>query len=67
MAWTTCTSEAVTFYTIFHGGIRTYVNNYLTNASTPLASQTRNTYGLANNYQSPRDVRFGFRFSTSKL
>ena len=59
---TTCATEQATFYTIFHGGILTYVNNYITNPSTPLASQTRNTYGLANNYQSPRDVRFGFRF-----
>jgi hypothetical protein len=29
---------------------------------TPLANRRLNTYGLANNFQAPRDVRFGFRF-----
>lgn len=29
---------------------------------TPLAGQRLNTYGLANNFQAPRDVRFGVRF-----
>ncbi len=29
---------------------------------TPLASRTLNTYGQANGFQLPRDVRFGFRF-----
>lgn len=60
---TTCGSEQATFYTIFHGGIQQYVTNYITNTTTTsLANRTRNTYGLANNYQAPRDVRFGFRF-----
>lgn len=59
---TTCSSESATFYTIFHGGIRTFVNNFLANPATPLASQRRNTYGLTNGFQGPRDVRFGFRF-----
>lgn len=55
--------EAAVFQTIFNGvGIRQFVNNYLNSASTPLASRTLNTYGLANEFQGPRDVRFGFRF-----
>ncbi|MET0754084.1 MAG: TonB-dependent receptor [Pyrinomonadaceae bacterium] len=29
---------------------------------TPLASRVLNTYGQSNNFQAPRDVRFGFRF-----
>ena len=28
----------------------------------PLANRTLNSYGLANSFQGPRDVRFGFRF-----
>ena len=59
---TTCATEQATFYTIFHGGIRTFVDNFINNPATSLASRTRNTYGLANGYQNPRDVRFGFRF-----
>lgn len=60
---TTCTSEAAVFQTIFNGtGIRTAVNNFVNSPLTPVASQKRVTYGFANNFQGPRDVRFGFRF-----
>lgn len=61
---TACTSEAAVFQTIFNGGgIRQFVLNYVNNTTlTPLANQRLNTYGLANNFQAPRDVRFGFRF-----
>ncbi len=61
---TTCTTEAAVFQTIFNGtGIRQFVLNYVNNTTlTPLAGQRLNTYGLANNFQGPRDVRFGFRF-----
>ncbi len=60
---TTCGSEAAVFQTIFNGtGIRQFVLNYLNSPVTPLANRTLNTYGFANNFQNPRDVRFGFRF-----
>lgn len=61
---TTCTSEAAVFNTIFNGpGIRQNVLNYVNNTTlTPLAGQRLNTYGLANNFQAGRDVRFGVRF-----
>lgn len=58
---TTCTSEGAVFQTIFNGGgIRQFVNNYLTAQGTSTAGRL-NTYGLANGFQGPRDVRFGFR------
>jgi Outer membrane receptor for ferrienterochelin and colicins len=60
---TTCTDEGAVFDTIFNGsGIRQAVLNTLANPKTALASRQRNTYGLANSFQAPRDVRFGFRF-----
>jgi len=60
---TTCGGEAAVFQTIFNGpGIQTYINNYLTNPATSVTNRTRNTYGLANNFQAERNVRFGFRF-----
>ena len=60
---TTCGSEGAVFQTIFNGpGIQTYINNYLANPATSIANRTRNTYGLANNFQAERNVRFGFRF-----
>ncbi|MGB7202341.1 MAG: carboxypeptidase regulatory-like domain-containing protein [Pyrinomonadaceae bacterium] len=61
---TTCATEAAVFQTIFNGvGIRNFVNNYVNNTTvTPLSGQKLNTYGLANNFQVGRDVRFGVRF-----
>ena len=60
---TTCGSEGAVFQTIFNGpGIRTFVNNFLANPSTSINNRTRNTYGLNNGFQNPRDVRFGARF-----
>jgi hypothetical protein len=73
---TTCTSEAAVFQTIFNGtGIRQFVLNNINNnnigtinpvnggrVQTSPAGRTLNTYGLANSFQGPRDVRFGFRF-----
>lgn len=59
----TCTGEIATFNTILTGnGIRSAFNAYLANPATALGSRTRNTYGLANGFQAPRLVRFGFRF-----
>ena len=59
---TTCGGEAAVFQTIFNGpGIQTYVNNYLNNPATSIANRRRNTYGLANNFQVPRGVRFGVK------
>jgi hypothetical protein len=58
----TCTSEGAVFNTILNGaGIRTAINNFLANPTTSLTSQTRNTYGEANGFQAPREVRFGAR------
>lgn len=61
---TTCGSEAAVFQTIFNGpGIRQYVLNYVNNTTvTPVAGRTLITYGSPNNFQAPRDVRFGVRF-----
>jgi hypothetical protein len=60
---TTCTTEAAVFQTIFNGtGIRQFVLNYVNSSVTPVSGRTLNTYGLANNFQAPRDVRFGVRF-----
>jgi hypothetical protein len=62
---TTCGSEAAVFQTIFNGpGIQQYVINYL-NAQNALANKTngtQNDYKQPNSFQSPRSVRFGFRF-----
>ncbi len=59
---TACTGESQTFVRIFNGGISQYVVNFVDNPATALASRRKNTYGLANSYQAPRDVRFGFKF-----
>jgi len=64
----TCTGELEVFDTIFGGGgIAAAVTNYINNTNpggtvTPLGGRRLNTYGQANNFQAPRDVRFGFRF-----
>jgi hypothetical protein len=59
---TTCTSEAGVFQTIFNGGISQYVLNFLNNPTTAAAAGKRNDYAFKQNFQLPRDVRFGFRF-----
>jgi hypothetical protein len=60
---TTCGDEAAVFQTIFNGtGIRQFVLNFLSSEQSTIASRTLNTYGQANSFQAPRDVRFGFRF-----
>ncbi len=59
---TTCGSELAVFQTIFTGtGIRQFVLNYINSPLTSLSSRTLNTYGQANGFQGPRNVRFGFR------
>jgi hypothetical protein len=58
---TACTTEFNTIRRIFNGGIRQNILNTLANPSTSLTNRQRNTYGQANNFQNPRDVRFGFR------
>lgn len=58
---TTCGSEAAVFQTIFNGpGIQAFVNNVLTSRGVS-ATGIRNDYKLANGFQGPRTVRFGFR------
>lgn len=59
---TSCTGEAAVFQRIFNGGITQFIENFLRNPSTSAAAGRRNDYGLANTFQAPRDVRFGFRF-----
>lgn len=60
---TTCNGELPTFQTIFNGGgIRQFVLNYINSPVTSQSAQTLNTYGLANSFQTERNVRFGFRF-----
>jgi len=59
----TCTGEGEVFDTIFNGpGITQFIENYLSNPTTTAAQGRRNDYGLANGFQNPRTVRFGFRF-----
>lgn len=54
--------ETAVFNTIFNGGgIRQFVNNYIASQGTGTNGQS-STYGLANSFQNPRTVRFGFRF-----
>ncbi|MGE0246264.1 MAG: carboxypeptidase regulatory-like domain-containing protein [Pyrinomonadaceae bacterium] len=43
------------------GGIQQYVMNYL-NARAGTSSGQNSAYGVANSFQGPREVRFGFRF-----
>lgn len=43
------------------GGIRQYVNQYISTRPANSASGVTNTYGLANSFQAPREVRFGAR------
>jgi hypothetical protein len=54
-------AEFNTIRAIFNGGIRQAILNTLANPTTSVTNKQRNTYGLANNFQNPRDVRFGFR------
>jgi hypothetical protein len=57
-----CANELAVINTIFNGGgIANFVTNYLALPTTSAASGRVNTYGLANSFQAPRDVRFGFR------
>jgi len=59
---TTCGDEAAVFQTIFNGsGIQQNVLNFL-NANGVSSTGRRNDYNQSNNFQLPRDVRFGFRF-----
>lgn len=71
---TTCTSTLATIPVLFAGGVLPYFTQYLTgvtlNAAVPLtpaqiaanaASRNLNSYNLANGFQAPREVRFGFR------
>jgi len=58
----TCTSEAAVFNTIFNGGIRQAVQNYL-NARGVSSTGIRNDYNQPNLFQQPRYFRFGMRFA----
>ncbi len=61
---TTCGSEAAVFNTIFNGtGIRQFVINHANSSVTAQSGRVLNTYGQDNNFQGPRNVRFGFRVS----
>jgi hypothetical protein len=60
---TACGTEGGVFNTIFNGtGISQYILNYLSLPTTSAAAGRRNDYGFEQNFQAPRDVRFGFRF-----
>ncbi len=59
---TTCASQIGVFNTIFNGGIRQFVQNYL-NTRGVSSTGIRNDYNQPNLFQSPRHVRFGLRFS----
>lgn len=57
---TVCVDEVTAIKTIFNGGIQNFITNFV-NASP--ATRKFNTYNLANGFQGPRAVRFGFRLS----
>lgn len=58
----TSAQEAAVFQTIFNGpGIRSFVNSYITSQGEAVTGRL-NSYQRPNSFQTPRDVRFGFRF-----
>jgi hypothetical protein len=59
---TTCATQIAVFNTIFNGGIGQFVQNYL-NTRGVSSTGIRNDYNQPNLFQSPRYLRFGFRFS----
>lgn len=59
---TTCSSQMGVFNTIFNGGIRQFVQNYL-NTRGVSSTGIRNDYNQPNLFQSPRYLRFGLRVS----
>ncbi|MFL6216890.1 MAG: carboxypeptidase regulatory-like domain-containing protein [Blastocatellia bacterium] len=52
--------EIATITQIFNGGIATAVNAFINDPARP--DRRQSTFGLANGFQDPRSVRFGFRF-----
>jgi hypothetical protein len=54
-----CTDELTAIRQVFNGGIQQYV---LARLNGNKALRVFNTYGLANSFQAPREVRFGARF-----
>jgi hypothetical protein len=57
-----CGGELAVFNTLFNGGgITPFIESFIAQRGVS-ASGLRNDYGLANAFQAPRDVRFGFRF-----
>lgn len=59
---TTCSTQIGVFNTIFNGGIRQFVQNYL-NTRGVSSTGIRNDYNQPNLFQSPRYLRFGLRVS----
>ncbi|MFZ0063955.1 MAG: hypothetical protein WAL47_18120 [Pyrinomonadaceae bacterium] len=51
--------EIATINALFGGGIRDAVLGYLNDPAQPLRRQS--TFNLANGFQTPREIRFGFR------
>lgn len=54
-----CTGEVAMIKQIFNGGIRDAVLNFINAPTRPDRRQT--TFNLANGFQTPREIRFGFR------
>jgi hypothetical protein len=54
-----CTGEVAMINQIFNGGIRDAVLNFINAPTRPDRRQT--TFNLANGFQTPREIRFGFR------
>lgn len=55
---TVCTDEVTSIQRVFNGGIGTFLTNVI--GTTPGANRN-NTFGFTNQYQNPRQVRFGMR------
>lgn len=55
---TVCTNELTAIRRVFNGGISNFVTSVV--GTTPGANRL-NTYNLVNQYQNPREVRFGMR------
>jgi hypothetical protein len=58
-----CADEVTSIQRIFNGGTQAYIDNYLAGGgvAATIAARKFNTYNLANGFQAPREVRFGFR------
>jgi|CXWL01.1.fsa_nt_gi hypothetical protein len=58
-----CADEVTSIQRIFNGGTQAYIDTWLAGGgvAATIAARKLNTFNLANAFQGPREVRFGFR------